>query len=83
MEIAISESLENFVKQAVHDGRFASESEVVNLGLLMVKEHDRKLAELRELINASIKAGGAHTSEEMESAMEAQCQELHAQGIPW
>jgi antitoxin ParD1/3/4 len=83
MEVTISEPLENFVKQAVQEGRYGSESEVVNLGLRMVKEHDRKLAELRELINASIKAGGAHTSEEMESVMEAQCQELHAQGIPW
>ena len=36
MEIAISEPLENFVKQAVREGRFSSESEAVNLGLRLV-----------------------------------------------
>lgn len=49
MEITISEPLESFVKQAVREGRYASEAEVVNAGLRLIEEHDRKLAELRAI----------------------------------
>jgi antitoxin ParD1/3/4 len=83
MQVTISEPQEDFVKQAVSEGRYTSESEVVNFGLRLVQARDQKLAELRAMITASIEAGGAHTSEEMEAAMEIQCQKLHAQGIPW
>ncbi len=83
IQIALELSQENFVKQAVREGRYASEAEVVTLGLRMVEEHDRKLAELRAMIAASIAEGGAFTAEEMDADMEEQCKQLHAEGIPW
>ena len=41
MEITISEPLESFVKQAVREGRYASETEVVTAGLHLIQEHDK------------------------------------------
>ncbi len=82
MQITISEPQEDFVKQAVNEGRYASESEVVNLGLRLVQARDQKLAELRAMINVSIEEGGLVTSEEMDRELEEQEAELIAQGFP-
>jgi len=83
MQIVLAEPQEDFVKQAVSEGRYASESEAVNSGLRLLEERDRKLAELRAMLAASIAEGGAYTSEEMDADLDEQCKELHAQGIPW
>jgi antitoxin ParD1/3/4 len=82
MEVTISETLESFVKQAVSEGRFSSESEVVNLGLRLVQENDRKLLDLRTMINASIEAGGLVTAEEMDQVLQEQEEEPIARGFP-
>jgi len=82
MEITISEPLESFVKQAVREGRYSSEAEVVNAGLRLIEEHDRKLAELRAMIQESLKDTRAVSDEEMDEAIEKRSQELLAQGIP-
>jgi len=82
MQIALSEPQEEFVKQAVHEGRYTSESEVVNFGLRLVEERDRKFGELRALIHASIEEGGLVTAEEMDADLEEQCNALLAEGIP-
>jgi len=82
MEITISEPLENFVRQAVREGRYASESEVINAGLHLIKEHDRKLADLRAMINESLKDTRAISAGEMDRALEEQEKELIARGFP-
>jgi antitoxin ParD1/3/4 len=82
MEIALSEPLENFVKQAVREGRYASESEVLNFGIRLVQARDQKLAELRAMINKSLKDTPAVSDKEMDEAIEQKSREILAQGIP-
>ena len=82
MEVTISEPQEDFVKQAVSEGRYASESEVVNFGLRLVQARDQKLAELRAMIAASLAEGGAFTAEDLDRDMEEQDAELAALGYP-
>ena len=82
MEITISEPLESFVKQAVREGRYASEAEVVNAGLRLIEEHDRKLAELRAMIEESLKDTTPISAEEMDRDLEEQEAELIALGFP-
>jgi antitoxin ParD1/3/4 len=82
MEITISEPLESFVKQAVREGRYASEAEVVNAGLRLIEEHDRKLADLRAMIEESLKDTTPISAEEMDRDLEEQEVELIALGFP-
>jgi len=82
MEVTISEPLENFVKQAVREGRYASESEVLNFGIRLVQARDQKLAELRAMINKSVKDTRAVSDKEMDEAIEQKSREILAQGIP-
>jgi antitoxin ParD1/3/4 len=83
MQIALSESQEEFVKQAVSEGRFASEAEVLDAGFRLVQAREQKLDELRAMINASLAEGGAFTTEEMDADLEAETRQLLAEGIPW
>ena len=83
MEISLSAPQQDFVKQAVRDGRYSSESDVVAQGLRLVEARDRKLAELRARLQAAIDEGGFFTAEEMDADLDAQCAELLAEGIPW
>ena len=82
MQIALTEPQEAFVKQAVSEGRYASEAEIVDLGLRMVEEHDRKLAELRAMISESLKDTTPISAEEMDRDLEEQEAELIALGYP-
>ena len=82
MQIVLAEPQEDFVKQAVSEGRYASESEAVNSGLRLLEERDRKLAELRAMLAASIAEGGAFTAEDLDRDMEEQDAELAALGYP-
>jgi antitoxin ParD1/3/4 len=82
MEIAISEPLENFVKQAVREGRYASENDVLNFGIRLVQAREQKLAELRAMIDKSLKDTRAVSDKEMDEAIEQKSRELLAQGIP-
>ena len=82
MQIALDPSQENFVKQAVSEGRYTSESEVVNFSLRMLQENDRKLAELRAMIAESLADDTVYTAEEMDKFLEEEDAELRAQGFP-
>ena len=82
MEVTISEPLEDFVKQAISEGRYASESEVINQSLRMLQENERKLAALRAMIAESLKDTRIVTEEEMDRALEEQEVQLIAMGYP-
>jgi len=82
MQIVLTEPQEDFIRQAVSEGRYASESEVVDFAIRLVQERDRKLAELNAMINESLKDTRAVSEEEMDAAIEQKSQELLAQGIP-
>jgi len=83
MEITLSEPQKDFVKQAIREGRYASEAEVVHLGLRMVEEHEQKLAALRAKLQNSLRDSREVSDEEMDAALESKTQELLAKGIPW
>jgi len=82
MQIALEPSQEDFVKQAVREGRYASESEVVNRSLSMLRENERKLADLRAMIAESLADDTIVTAEEMDEFLAAQDAELAAEGFP-
>jgi antitoxin ParD1/3/4 len=82
MEVTISEPQESFVKQAVREGRYASESDVVNLGIRMVQERDQKLADLRAMIAESLEDGPEDSAAERDRALEEQERELIVRGCP-
>jgi antitoxin ParD1/3/4 len=82
MNIALEESQEDFVKQAVSDGRYSSEKALVTEGLRLVEARDRKLAELRAMIQESLKDPRIVTPEEMDRDMEELEAELIAMGYP-
>ncbi len=82
MQISLTEPQEAFVKQAVSEGRYTSEAEVVNLGLRMLEEHDRKLAHLRAIVEESLNDTTVISAEEMDADMDAQEAELIALGFP-
>ena len=80
MNIALEESQEDFVKQVVSAGRFASESEVVSVAIRLVQAREQKLDELRAMIVQSLAEGGAFTAEDLDRDMEEQDAELIALG---
>jgi antitoxin ParD1/3/4 len=82
MQIALDPSQEDYVKQAVRDGRYTSESEVVSYSLRMLQENDRKLADLRAMIAESLADDTVYTAEEMDRFLEEEDAELLAQGFP-
>ncbi len=81
MNVSIAPRWEAFVETAVNSGRYGSPSEIVNEGLRLVEERERKLQWLRDKLNASIAEGGAFTDEEVGVALEAQAAELAKMGF--
>lgn len=79
MQVAITPLLEEFAVEAVKDGRYASVNAVVNEGLRLLAEKERKLTDLRATIDASIARGGSHTPEEVEQFLQEAREERAAQ----
>ena len=71
MNVSIGQRWEEFVAQAVEEGRYGSASEVVREGLRLVEEREAKLAALRETIDAAIERGGSNTADEVRQAVRA------------
>jgi len=83
MQIALEESQEDFVKQAVSDGRYTSESAVVEFGIRLLQAREQKLAELRAKVQESLKDTSEVSDEDIDAAINRKSQELLAKGIPW
>jgi antitoxin ParD1/3/4 len=64
----------------VKSGRFGSASEVVGEGLRLVEARERKLQELRDMIDRSIERGGSLTPEEVDTRLDARAAEWKAKG---
>jgi len=58
MDIAITPELGSFVEAVVKDGRYASREAVIEASLSLLEEHERKLKDLRDTIDASLAEGG-------------------------
>lgn len=80
MNLSITKRWERFLTEAVRTGRYESASEVVEEGLRLVEERDRKLAELRETIRKSIAEGGDHSDDDAASAIDLKTSEMAARG---
>ena len=71
MNVSLGQRWEDFVAQAVEDGRYGSASEIVREGLRLVEEREAKLAALRQTLDAAIERGGSHTADEVRQAVRA------------
>ena len=80
MNVSLGDRWEKFVESTVQEGRYASASDVVREGLRLVEERERKLAALREAIEASIAAGGDVSEEELDAALEEEAEALRREG---
>ena len=65
MNVSVGDRWESFVQEAVRTGRYGSASEVVREGLRLVEEREEKLRALRDMVNASIARGGAHSADDV------------------
>jgi antitoxin ParD1/3/4 len=70
MNVSVGERWENFIDQAVKEGRYGSASEVVREGLRLVEEREAKLKGLREEINAAIEGGGDHSADDIDAMID-------------
>ena len=80
MNVSIGVRWEGFVEDVLKDGRYGSASEVVREGLRLVEEREIRLRALRETLNASIAAGGAHTADDIDMALDMAETRLAKQG---
>lgn len=81
MSISLDERWQIFVKEQVEQGRYRTETEVIEDGLRLVEEREARLAWLRDKLNASIERGGSHTIEEVEAHLDAVAERLKAEGF--
>jgi antitoxin ParD1/3/4 len=80
MNVSIGERWEDFVEQAVKNGRYSSASEVVREGLRLVEEREAKLESLRAMLDASIARGGEVSDADLDADLDARAERLRRQG---
>ncbi|WP_188582158.1 type II toxin-antitoxin system ParD family antitoxin [Azorhizobium oxalatiphilum] len=71
MNVPLSRKWQAFVDEEVRSGRFPSSEAVVEAGLELMAEQERRLAELKAHLEAAIAEGGSYTDEEVEAELEA------------
>jgi antitoxin ParD1/3/4 len=70
MNVSIGKRWEEFIENAVENGRYGSASEVVREGLRLVEEREAKLADLRHTLESSIAGGGDFSDDDVDKAIE-------------
>ncbi len=71
MSVPLNQKWQTFVDEAVRTGRFPSSAAVVEEGLRLVAERERRQEELRAHLEAAIAEGGSFTDAEIEAELEA------------
>lgn len=61
--VTIGEHFEEFIDKQIHDGRYASASEVIRAGLRLLEERETKLQALRQSLMAGENSGEAQEFE--------------------
>lgn len=86
MNISLTTEQQEFIRETLNSGRYASESEVVAAALRLLEEREKlyqeKLAELQEKITAGIESldrGEGIDGETVFAELEAESQRLEAQ----
>ena len=81
MNVSVEDRWQALLDQLVKSGRFGSASEVVGEGLRLIEERERKLQDLREMLDRSIEQGGPLlTPEEVNARLDARAREWKAKG---
>jgi antitoxin ParD1/3/4 len=81
MNVSVEDRWQSLVNELVKSGRFGSASEVIGEGLRLVEERERKLQDLREMINRSIEQGGPSlTLEEVDAHLDRLVAEAKERG---
>ena len=57
--VSLGSHFDEFIKNQISSGRFASASEVIRAGLRTLEDEEQKLKTLRELINDGVASGVA------------------------
>lgn len=70
MTISLGKQAQAIIDAAVASGQFASPAAVVEAGLQLLAEREKKLAWLRSKIQQSIAEGGNYTDEEVGEYLE-------------
>jgi len=80
MNITLDDRFTPLVESLLKSGRFTSADDIVRHGLLLIESEEAKLQSLRDMINASIEAGGENTIEDIDRAIAEMDEELKREG---
>ena len=69
---SLGNHFESFVQGQLASGRYNNASEVLRDALRLMEERDAKLQALRASLNASIRAGGAYSDDDVSRALDAE-----------
>ena len=77
---SLGNHFESFVQGQLASGRYNNASEVLRDALRLMEERDTKLQALRMTLNASIRAGGAHSDADVARALDEEEAALAREG---
>jgi len=80
MNISLDERFAPLVDSLLKSGRYASADDIVRQSMLLLEAEEAKLQSLRDMINASIEAGGENTIEDVDRALAELDEELKRDG---
>jgi antitoxin ParD1/3/4 len=80
MNISLDERFAPLVDALLKSGRYASADDIVRQSMLLLEAEEAKLQSLRDMINASIEAGGENTIEDVDRALAELDEELKREG---
>jgi antitoxin ParD1/3/4 len=80
MNISLDERFAPLVDALLKSGRYASADDIVRQSMLLLEAEEAKLQSLRDMINASIEAGGENTIEDVDRALAELDEELKRDG---
>lgn len=76
MDYKCSPENSQYIRQVIERGDFSDESSVVNEALRLMKEHDRRIADLRREVQLGIHSGPSIPGDEVFERLERKAREL-------
>jgi antitoxin ParD1/3/4 len=71
MDVKIGSRWKDVIAEAIESGRYASEEEVINEGLTLLADKERRLKELKALIDEAYEEEGTESVEDVIAAVDA------------
>jgi antitoxin ParD1/3/4 len=81
MDVSVGKAWDGMADTLVRSGRYASATEVVEAGLRLVGEQERKLDRLRAKLQKAIHEAGSRTDGEVGAVLDAEEERLKAEGL--